>query len=71
MSDPAVAALGDKQLDEVDLNTKDSGPADGQNGGLEKDVSADVDGTDTKAMGGTSELESTAKHSTIEVRIVG
>ena len=55
MSDPAVAALGDQQLDEVDLNTEQPVIVDDQSGGQEKDVS--VDGTEIKTVKESSELE--------------
>lgn len=67
MSDPAVAALGDKQLDEVDLNAKESVVADDQSMGLEKDVS--VDGTENKALKHSSELESKLEDGHSELRV--
>ena len=44
MSDPAVVALGDKQLNEVDLKSEEPNVEDGQDGDLDKDTS--VDGTE-------------------------
>ena len=67
MSDPAVAALGDKQLDEVDLNKEESVVVDDQSGGQEKDVS--VDGTETKTVKESSELEGKNVQDDITVRI--
>lgn len=49
MSDSAVVALGDKQLDEVDLKSEEPKVEDNQNGVLDKDTSVDETEPNDKA----------------------
>lgn len=65
MSDPAVAALGDKQIDEVDVKAQQPIGTEDQSPEMVKDMV--VNGTESKPAGESFELDS--KSEEVETKV--